>query len=95
MLSPKLVEFNNVKLEKFIVDGVEKEKTSHNRPRGLRWVGVKAELMETDAVTYLLFQKYGEKLTPRKCVSLCAKIPIHNSALLHITGGKTPLPFGP
>lgn len=36
-LSPILVQFKPAKLEKIIVDVVEKEKTSHLKPRGLRW----------------------------------------------------------
>lgn len=39
-LSPILVEFKRAKLEKIIVNVVEKEKTSHLKPRGLRWSGV-------------------------------------------------------
>lgn len=36
-LSPKLVEFKSVKLEKVIIDREEKEKTCHHKPRGLGW----------------------------------------------------------
>lgn len=38
-LSPKLVEFKAAKPEKLIIDGVEKEKTCHYKPQGLRWFG--------------------------------------------------------
>lgn len=34
VVSPKLVEFKAVKLGEVIVDGIEKEKTSHYWPQG-------------------------------------------------------------
>lgn len=40
--SPKPVKFKAFKPEKVMVVGVEREKTSHYKPRGLRWSGVKA-----------------------------------------------------
>lgn len=41
-LSPKPVEFKAIKPKKVIVDGEEREKTSHYKPRGLRWSSIKA-----------------------------------------------------
>lgn len=40
---PKPVEYKAVKPEKVIIDGAEKEKTSHYKPRGLRWYYVMPE----------------------------------------------------
>lgn len=37
------MKFKAVKSEKLIINGEEKEKTSHYKPRGLRWFGLKAE----------------------------------------------------
>lgn len=37
------VEFEPVKPQKVIVYGVEREKTSHHKARGVRWSGVKAK----------------------------------------------------
>lgn len=42
-LSPVLVEFKVVKPEKVVIDGVEKEKTSHHEPRGMGWSTMKLE----------------------------------------------------
>lgn len=41
-MSSKPVEFEAVKPEKVIIDGEEREKTSHYKPKGLRWSDVKA-----------------------------------------------------
>lgn len=38
-LSSVPLELKVVKPQKLIVDGVEKEKTSHHKPQGLRWLG--------------------------------------------------------
>lgn len=41
-LSQVLVEFKPMQPQKVIVDGVEREKTSHYKPWALRWFGLQS-----------------------------------------------------